>query len=183
MCSGFDVCDVTCLPYFPVQIGVLLTMPVGSPASFRQRGHMLTAVEYSVAAYRMLPPAPLWFNWFNVAALNSFLGTGLSGASACEHRSAKLPAQVCFSKYSLIAPFAGAYLLIKAQQTLERAALAVTAVKQVAVRGYGSTPTSEEVQEAGNSCPICQVCCVASRLQVLCCLHHLYSGSVSDSCV
>lgn len=50
----------------------------------------------------------------------------------------------------------GAYLLVKAQQFFERAALAALAVQQVAVRGYGSTPSGEELQEAGNTCPICQ---------------------------
>ena len=49
-------------------------------------------------------------------------------------------------------------MLVKAQQTVERAALAGLAVQQVALRGsYGSAPSAEEVQEAGNQCPICQV--------------------------
>ncbi len=50
----------------------------------------------------------------------------------------------------------GAYLLVKAQQFFERAALAALAVQQVAVRGYGGTPSAEEMQEAGGACPICQ---------------------------
>lgn len=123
------VCD-TLLRYLSVlaKVAVLLSVPVDTPARFRRRGQLLTAVEYMASVYRQLPPAPLWYHFFNQAAGTSLLRTGLSGA----------------------------YLLIKAQHVFERAALAAMAVQQVAVRGYGSTPSSEEVQEAGNSCPICQ---------------------------
>ncbi|KAL4458001.1 hypothetical protein ABPG75_012866 [Micractinium tetrahymenae] len=123
------VCD-TLLRYLAVllKVGVLLVMPVDSTARFRRRGQVFTAVEYSCALYRQLPPAPLWYHFFSSAAGSSFMATGLSGA----------------------------YLLVKAQQFFERAALAALAVQQVAVRGYGSTPSTDEVQEAGNTCPICQ---------------------------
>jgi hypothetical protein len=168
---------------------VLLAVPADSPARFRRRGHILTAVEYCLAVYRHLPPAPLWYLYFSGAAVGSILSTGISGA----------------------------YLLIKAQHCFECASLAVMALQQVggagwdcliqfsggtaeespctsgcaaspeapvcswlacrhaalrrapaqplqvAVRGFGSTPSADEIQEAGNSCPICQVrgswCC------------------------
>lgn len=123
------VCD-TLLRYLAVllKVCVLLAMPVDSSARFRRRGQVFTAVEYSCALYRQLPPAPLWYHFFSSAAGSSFMATGLSGA----------------------------YLLVKAQQFFERAALAALAVQQVAVRGYGGNPTAEELQEAGNTCPICQ---------------------------
>lgn len=112
----------------PAKVAVLLAMAADSPTRLRRRGHMLTAVEYCGALYRLLPPAPLWYHFFRVAAPGSMLQTGLSGA----------------------------YLLVKAQHVFERAALAAIAVRQVATRSYGSPPTPEEVQEAGGACPICQ---------------------------
>lgn len=112
----------------PAKVVVLLAMPADSPARLRRRGHVLTAVEYCGALYRLLPPAPLWYHFFCVAAPGSMLQTGLSGA----------------------------YLLVKAQHVFERAALAALAVRQVAARSFGSRPTPEEVQEAGGACPICQ---------------------------
>lgn len=53
----------TLLP--PPQVCVLLAMPVDSTARFRRRGQVFTAVEYSCALYRQLPPAPLWYHFFS----------------------------------------------------------------------------------------------------------------------
>lgn len=70
----------------------------------------------------------------------------------------RLPARVQAAGTGILRTgLSGAYLLVKAQHFFERAALAAMAVQQVAVRGYGTTPSSDEVHEAGNSCPICQV--------------------------
>jgi hypothetical protein len=111
------------------KIAILLAAPADSTVHVRRRGHLLTCAEFVSQLYRMLPPAPLWYAFYAAqAAVPALLRTGLSGA----------------------------YLLIKAQHFFERAALVALAVQQCAQRSYGSTPSAEERQEAGNCCPICQ---------------------------
>lgn len=63
------------------QVGVLLSMPADSPARFRRRGHVLTAVEHVCAAYRLLPPTPLWYSFLGAAPVAGLLRTGLSGGA------------------------------------------------------------------------------------------------------
>lgn len=134
------------------------------------------------ACVRGVPPAAAH------AALVLVPGVGARGRAA-PHRPVgcagavvgwRAPKQVCCSRLLLPAsrnransaarsptPPAGAYLLIKAQQTVERAALAALAVRQVTTQTYGSAPSAEEVQEGGNQCPICQVRGVWAARKVL----------------
>lgn len=107
---------------------LLAVQPVDTPARLRRRGHLLTAVEHGAGLYRMLPPTPLWVGFYSQAAVGSILQTGL----------------------------AGAYLVVKAQQVLERGRLGVAATRAL-LTPAGQAPSPEEAQEAGGVCPICQV--------------------------
>ena len=111
---------------------MLLAVPADSPARFRRRGHILTAVEYCLAVYRQLPPAPLWYLYFSGAAVGSILSTGISGA----------------------------YLLIKAQHCFECASLAAMALQQVGGCWVGLVDwlVGELV---GQHCANLGVCCLA----------------------
>ncbi len=153
-----------------MQVAILLAAPADGMVHVRRRGHLLTATEFVSQLYRMLPPAPLWYSFYAAqAAVPALLRTGLSGAyllvseglcprgwpSAISlHIVLFLGPEYCPlrpSRYPL------STLQIKAQHFFERAALVALAVQQCAQRSYGSTPSAEERQEAGNCCPICQV--------------------------
>lgn len=117
---------------------LLAVQPVDSPARLRRRGHLLTAVEHGAGLYRMLPPTPLWVGFYAQASVGSILQTGL----------------------------AGAYLLVKAQQVVERARLGAAATLAL-LTPAGQPPSAEEAQEAGGVCPICQVRAVPCRWDLL----------------
>jgi hypothetical protein len=61
------------------QIGVLLLSPADTPQRLRQRGSLLTTVDYGVAVHRTLVPAPLFLKYFHALALNGLFAATVSG--------------------------------------------------------------------------------------------------------
>lgn len=109
---------------------LLICYKNGRGHNFRRQGQMLTLVEYGLLLYRALLPAPVWYRFF----LNKEYGSLFS---------------------SLIT---GLYLTFKLTSVVEKIGSFYASLKALSRKEvhYGSHATSEQVNEAGDLCAICQ---------------------------
>ncbi|XP_023737752.1 uncharacterized protein LOC111885744 isoform X1 [Lactuca sativa] len=96
----------------------------------RKQGQMLTVVEYLLLLYRALLPAPVWYRFF----LNKEYGSLFSSLMT------------------------GLYLTFKLTSIVEKVQSLISSVKALYRKEihYGPYATSEQVNEAGEVCVICQ---------------------------
>lgn len=120
--------------------------------TYRKQGQMLRLVEYSLLLYRALLPVPVWYRFF----LNEEYGSLFS------------------------ALITGLYLTFKLTSLVEKVQSLSSALKALSHEEihYGTYATTEQVDESGEICAICQ-----DKMHtpvMLCCRHLFCEDCVSE---
>lgn len=120
--------------------------------NYRKQGQMLRLVEYLLLVYRVLLPVPVWYRFF----LNEEYGSLFS------------------------ALITGLYLTFKLTSLVEKVQSLSCAVKALSHEEihYGTYATTEQVDEGGEICAICQDKMLAPVM--LCCRHIFCEDCVSE---